>query len=444
MKRVSKDIPYLYLRGGTYVFRRYVPPEYRVLAKRPEFKKTLETKDYDEALARYARYKKKVDADFERLKRNMSLDDDKPFDFYADEALTFGRRNIDLQTLRENPVELQNRLKQFNAKNSADPDVFLTYINASAGKVRMSELVGVYEEEQAIALSTRSKRERSVHLNALKNAAKKFEEHLNADKFLEDVTRADAKSFHKMLTARVLSQDTSGKNKKITENTASKYITHLRVLINEYYKKYDIEKDTVFAGLTFGKKTNKRPKIPVEFIKANWFKDDAFVGLNDCAKHLLFAVLDTGCNLKELCGLDAKSEIVLDHKIPHLVIQANDNRGLKAEARFRTMPLVGKALEAFQAFPTGFTRYANDSGHATASATINKFLRENHLVEHDKQTLYGLRHTFKDRLRKHKTNEELSHDLMGHKYKTMADNYGDGYELEAKYEVMKLLSSDWD
>lgn len=442
MKLVSKDIPYLYLRGKTYVFRRSIPPHHRTLANRPEFKKTLKTKDYDEALAQYSKYKKFVDGEFEKLERGIELQK-RSFESYAEEAQIFGRNNIDLVSLRPNKIELLGRLKAFNASSSQRPDDFLTYLNASARKIRMSELIDVYTEVDAIKLSTKSSRERGVRIAGLKNAVSVLEDHLKTDKFLDELTREDARSFHKMLTKLVVG-DGSLAEKKIASNTAQKYIIGLRVLIKSYYKHNDIEGGTVFDGLSFDKINKQRPNIPVEFIKDKWLTGNPFANLNDCARNLLFAVLDTGCNFKELCGLDAKSEILLNHKIPHLIIRVNNSRGVKAEARTRTMPLVGKALEAFQAFPNGFLRYANQSGHGNASAVINKFLRENDLVENNEQTVYSLRHTFKDRLRKHKTNEELSHALMGHRYKTTAASYGEGYDLEAQFETMKRLATDWD
>jgi hypothetical protein len=70
-------------------------------------------------------------------------------------------------------------------------------------------------------------------------------------------------------------------------------------------------------------------------------------------------------------------------------------RALKTKHSKRIIPLVGVSLEAFGAFPNGFPRYADNP---TLSATINKYLRENGLLETAEHFLYSLRHSFEDRM----------------------------------------------
>lgn len=60
------------------------------------------------------------------------------------------------------------------------------------------------------------------------------------------------------------------------------------------------------------------------------------------------------------------------------------------------LPVVGVALMALKAFPEGFPNYYDYADRA--SATINKFLHTSKFTG-KRQTLYSLRHTFKDRLR---------------------------------------------
>jgi hypothetical protein len=57
----------------------------------------------------------------------------------------------------------------------------------------------------------------------------------------------------------------------------------------------------------------------------------------------------------------------------------------------RVIPLVGVSLDAFRAFPSDFPRYADNP---SLSDTINKFLRENELLETEGNSLYCLRHSF--------------------------------------------------
>ncbi|MEC8967302.1 hypothetical protein [Alteromonas sp. CyTr2] len=55
-------------------------------------------------------------------------------------------------------------------------------------------------------------------------------------------------------------------------------------------------------------------------------------------------------------------------------------------------------------------------------------------------TLYSLRHTFKDRLRDIGAPEEIIDELMGHK--TRGPKYGRGHLLEKKYEWLQRIAFD--
>lgn len=66
-----------------------------------------------------------------------------------------------------------------------------------------------------------------------------------------------------------------------------------------------------------------------------------------------------------------------------------------------------------QKHPDGFPRYMDKNPQA--SAVINKFLRNKFDLKSG-QSLYSLRHTFKDRLRTIRCQDEISARLMGHEY----------------------------
>ncbi len=260
---------------------------------------------------------------------------------------------------------------------------------------------------------------------------------LGKDKRITDISRDDAKKFHKHLINMVY-------NEKVQNNTAYKHIVHLRNLIAEYIKENDLDIENVFTGLTVPKKVNKRPTISLEYIKGNWINNPILKNMNSELRYLLWALIDTGCGPKELCGLDPDKDIHLDKKIPHIIIRANKNHGIKNQYRDRIIPLIGLALEAFKQHPKGFTRYCNPSGSTNASAALNKFLKSNNLCETDSHTIYGLRHCFTDRLRSHSIPEEMRDRIMGHKTYGMRGYYGDGYTLEQTYDVMKKLEKDFE
>ena len=59
------------------------------------------------------------------------------------------------------------------------------------------------------------------------------------------------------------------------------------------------------------------------------------------------------------------------------------------------------------------------------SATVNKFFEENGLLETDKHSLYCLRHSFEERCKKAKVDEELRRYLMGHAIKRPKYGYSE-------------------
>ena len=97
--------------------------------------------------------------------------------------------------------------------------------------------------------------------------------------------------------------------------------------------------------------------------------------------------------------------------------------------------MAGISLEAFQQCPNGFPRYHDKAG---LSATINKFMRENGMAETPEHTLYGLRHSFEDRMLDRDVDERIRRDLMGHSLNR--ERYGRGASLEKLHGVIESIA----
>ncbi len=95
---------------------------------------------------------------------------------------------------------------------------------------------------------------------------------------------------------------------------------------------------------------------------------------------------------------------------------------MKTRNARRVIPLVGVSLDAFKACPKGFPKYRSSS--ASLSTTVNKFLRSNGLMETPDHSLYGLRHSFEDRLLAAGLDERIRRDLFGHALNR--ERYGKG------------------
>ncbi|MDR2311150.1 MAG: phage integrase SAM-like domain-containing protein [Brucellaceae bacterium] len=438
MKRFSPDLPHLYLRGKNFVFRLAIPVHLRGLAGKSEFKVSLKTKDRLTALRKYGEIEPYYQNLMEKLRAGETLTSasDLSYEEIVQMASIQGRTYNPIDQLIQNPAKFMQTHSEWSKAGKPQGPELQSYFGTATSTIRLSGLVAFYEEDQVHLLSSYKGRERSKKITPLQNAVKQLSAFLGKDIELESLTRQQARDFHNSLKAKIASQ-------KIKANTASKYITHMRVLIKTYKLAHDDESETVFDGLNFMVNDNARPPFSIDFLNERWFKDDAFAELNPCAKALLFAVIDTGCSFKELCGLNSDQDIKLTAAVPHIIIQENQNRQLKTTHRKRVIPLVGYSLRSFQAFPQGFTHYATGNGPSNASGLINKFMKNNGLLETNEHTVYSLRHTFKDRMRKHRLPEELQNDLMGHKAQGMGAHYGNGHSLEDTVTFMQQMVHDW-
>lgn len=438
MKKYSSDIPHLYVREKSFIFRLVIPTHLRGLAGKSEFKISLKTKDFSLALKKYGEVEPYYQSQLEKLRNGESLlnASDLSYQELVKLASINGRTYKPLEQLLDNPTEFLKTHAEWTNSGKPTGREFPSYFGTTSDQIKLSALVAFYEEDQIHVLSSLSVRERDKKINPLKNAIRQLTSFLGQDIEINSLSRVQARDFHKMLKNKIAIQE-------IKANTASKYITHLRVLIKTYELAQDKESETVFDGLNFEVEDNARPPFSVDFLNENWFKKNVFQNLNPCAKALLFAVIDTGCSFKELCGLNPEQDIKLRATTPHIIIQKNSIRGLKTEHRKREIPLVGYSLQAFQSFPTGFTQYASGNGPSNASGLVNKYMKNNKLLETDDHSVYSLRHTFKDRMRRHRIPEELQNSLMGHKDHGMGSHYGYGYPIGESAAHLQQMCSDW-
>jgi integrase len=152
------------------------------------------------------------------------------------------------------------------------------------------------------------------------------------------------------------------------------------------------------------------------------------------ARALIYIMADTGARVVEVTGLMA-DDIRLDAPIPYIHIRSNKRGGLKTGDSDRQIPLVGAALYGAKMIPKGMERYTNAD---SVSTLINKYLRHHDLSTSEGQSLYSLRHTFKDRLRDAQAPEEIIDNLMGHR--SRGPKYGRGHILETKREWLQKIA----
>jgi integrase len=165
----------------------------------------------------------------------------------------------------------------------------------------------------------------------------------------------------------------------------------------------------------------------------------ALAGLNEEARGIVLALIETGARPSELCNLMPTS-IRLSHKVPHLAIEPRDDpddpREIKTESSERLVPLVGVALKVFERHKGGFPRYRDRENDL--SATLNKFFKANRLFPSPQHKIYSFRHSFEDRMKEANLDDELRRILMGHTIDR--PKYGSGGSLDWRAEELKKIA----
>jgi integrase len=201
------------------------------------------------------------------------------------------------------------------------------------------------------------------------------------DRPIAELKRADFLDFRSWWLERIAEEN-------LTPNSANKDLVHLSDVLRSVNELKGLDLDLPLHKLTLkeGDKTERMP-FSDSWIRDKLLANRALSGLNAEARAILVGMINTGYRPSEAAGLTA-ARIRLDHDVPHLVIAPDETRQIKNRTSRRELPLTGVSLEVFRAFPAGFRHYREKP--ATLSATVNKYLRENGLMESERHVMYSL------------------------------------------------------
>lgn len=271
--------------------------------------------------------------------------------------------------------------------------------------LKVSEVLDEYCRLNAASLALKSPNQLKKWRVARERTIQEFIDVAQGDLEVSKITRAHVLAFRDHWNQQAV-------RGKIQITSANKYLGQLSGLVKSVAEVHQIDISSVFDKLYIGGgKFGKRPSFDNEWVQLVLLADGALKGLNAEARAIVYLVVETGLRVVEACNL-TRGTITLDHAIPHIRVRA-EGRQLKTEQSERDIPLVGVALMAMQQHPEGFPRYRDKN--ALASAVINRFLKARFVID-GTQTLYSLRHTFKNRLRSVRCQDEISARLMGHDY----------------------------
>lgn len=265
---------------------------------------------------------------------------------------------------------------------------------------------------------------------------------LRGDKDMTEITREDGTEFHKFWMERIAPKEGRPTHAPASGN---KDVGNMRVLYEAYFKHIGEKgRQNPFSNLSFTDKVPRsRPPFSVNWITTTLLSGDAFATMRADYRGIMLAMVETGARPSELCNLTADT-IFLKAPVPYIAIAPRDDpdapREIKTVSSIRHIPLVGVSLAVFQKNPSGFPHCVDRENSVTTS--INKFMRENKLLESGKHSLYSLRHSFEDRMKNARFDVELRRMLMGHTINR--PKYGTGGEMEMWRDELKRIALQFD
>lgn len=420
-------------RNKTYHIRKRVPTRYKSVEPRETVWISLHTDS--EAIAKIKEptvWANMIEAWEARLSGDTS-DAEAQYEAARELAAARGYRFLSAERLERLPTADFNQRVDEVMKHSRDgkPDMAMAKAllgGAATPSITVSRALELYWEvkgktEIAGKSPDQLRRWKNPRIKAFKNFIE-----VNGDIPISEIGADEMLAFREWWENKIESEGLSA-------NSANKDLMNLSSALRLVIMRKRLSLNLPLSGYSLTEGDAKtRPPFSVDWIKTKLLAPGALNGLNPEARGILIGMINTGYRPSEGAGL-TRDQVRLDVNVPHISIEPV-GRELKSRNAKRIIPLVGVSLEAFRANPEGFPRYR--AGSASLSATVNKYLRENNLLETPDHTLYGLRHSFEDRMLKAEVDERIRRDIFGHALGR--ERYGKGADLDHLRRVVELVA----
>ncbi|WP_417526198.1 tyrosine-type recombinase/integrase [Marinovum sp.] len=415
-------------RGKKLSLYRRVPKRYAAVEPRKHVWVALGTDSLSEAETKSGLLWEQLVAGWEAMLAGDTSDAERRFEAAQELARAQGFRYLSARQVAKLPVdELLERVEAIPARDSKVDRAQAAALlgGAQRPEITVSRALELYWELAREKTLGKSADQLRKWENPRKKAVQAFIG-VVGNKPISQINGDDMLDFRAWWLERI-------ENEGLKPSSANKDLIHLGEVLKTVNQMKRLGLDLPLAGLSFkeGEQT-QRPPFSTAWIRDRLIIPGALAGLNSEARLILLAMVNTGARPSELAALTPE-QIRLDGPVPHIAIEPVLRQLKSANAR-RVLPLCGVSLEAMRAAPDGFPRYRDSA--SSLSATINKYLRENHLMETPRHTLYGLRHSFEDRMLEAGIDERIRRDLMGHALDR--ERYGKGASL---VHLQKLLQT---
>lgn len=419
----------LILRGGVWQLKRRVPVRYQRIEPRKVVWVSLHTDSETVARSKALTLWNELVQGWEARLAGDSKDAEQRFAAARELAETRGFRFLPAKRVAELPAEeLLARVDAIPVRNGK-PDLVVAAAvlgGATPPPITITRALDLYWTLAADKTFGKSEDQVRRWRNPRKKAITSLVE-IIGDKPLREITAEDMLDFREWWMERILAEG-------LTPNSANKDLIHIGDVLKTVNKMKRLQLVLPLGDLSFKEgERDARPPFSVDWIRTRLLADGALAGLNTEARCILLGMVNTGYRPSEGAGL-MPHHIHLDTNVPHISIEP-EGRQLKSPRARRRIPLVGVSLEAFRACPQGFPRYRNSP---SLSDTVNKYLRENGLLQTPEHSLYSLRDSFEDRMLAARVDDRISRDLFGHRLSR--EKYGDGASLEHLAEVVQSFA----
>ncbi|RAI16714.1 hypothetical protein CH337_20015, partial [Rhodoblastus acidophilus] len=330
-------------RGGVYYYVRRVPKPFAALDRRVIVRISLHTGDL--AAARLAAIG--AERELETLWASLTGQEDR--DAWARYQAALERARLEGFVYRAAPDVVAGLLPDLLARFEALAD-------RPHDRGAREALLGMVPRPE-VTLSTAFERykelckgenlgKREDQLRRWENARRlsidNFLAVVGEDKRLDQITRDDARKFHRWWVDRIEAES-------LGRNAANKQLGQVSRILHVVGDEIGLNLGSLFSGLALDERKQRRPPIPREFVEGVLLAPGALSGLNLDARVALLLCSETGMGVEEVTSL-LPSHIHLDCDVPYISIVARDGAEQKTEYRPRDLPLVASLAIALLSF----------------------------------------------------------------------------------------------
>lgn len=417
-------------RNNCYYFNRRVPKDFVTHDNRKFIRLSLKTKDYTEAVKKALSENEALESHWQFLKDANKKHGQSDYSDVVANAQKAGLIYLPSEEILLLKISDIVERALILHKNFT-PGVAETVLGGvPTPQITIQSALELYWELTKDKLLKKSDAQRVKWRNTRAMAIRYFISCVG-NKPINQITRDDIIAFKDWWVMRI-------ENEGKVPGSANKCFMYVKAVMETASDHFKMELDIrhLFRRVMIADdKTKRRNAFETDYIKNVLLNAENLKGLNRPAYWILHIIAETGMSASEILGLTCE-DIDLKHEIPHVIITPNEKKSLKTKYRTRTIPLVGYALDAFQAYPNGFSEHYTSSDHL--SNTMNKYLRENGLLPSKKYSVYSLRHSFQDRILAVNAPDRVQADLMGHKFSR--ESYGNGSSLKHKLEWLEKIN----